>query len=181
VGHSKARPKIGVSACLLGQKVRYDGRKKQHPAINQLSCEFELIPICPEVGAGLSVPRPPIQLVKQKNRLVALGVEERKLDVTAPLNRYFESQLSTIKCLSGLILKTKSPSCGIDSTPFFDFSGEAIGQTSGLFASGLQQYFPSLPLIDEEQFEKELLQNRFLEKVHQYHLLTRALCSGNDG
>jgi uncharacterized protein YbbK (DUF523 family) len=169
---SKCKPKVAVSGCLLGQLVRYDGRAKQHPAICQLSDQFELIPLCPEVGAGLSVPRPPVQLVKRGQILRALGVEERGLDVSEPLKQYFESQRLLLETLSGIILKTKSPSCGINTTPFFNFKGQQIGITSGVFAAAIQARFPTLPLIDDEQFNNRLKRKCFLNEVN-HHSQTR--------
>ena len=69
------RPRVGVSSCLLGHRVRYDGAEKQIPWISEdLASEVELVPICPEVGAGMSVPRPPIQLVER-----AFGIREVEL------------------------------------------------------------------------------------------------------
>jgi uncharacterized protein YbbK (DUF523 family) len=164
------KPKIGVSSCLLGHLVRYDGREKSHPAISLLPSQFELIALCPEVGVGLSVPRPPVQLVKLNNGLSALGVENRELDVTSLLNSYLQSQLHIIRSLSGMILKTRSPSCGIDTTPLFNPNGEGSGYSSGLFTAGIQQQFPSLPLIDEEMLGEQLQRDTFFQEVHRYHV-----------
>jgi len=168
VGNSN-RPKVGVSSCLLGHLVRYDGREKLHPAINLLSSQFELIALCPEVGVGLSVPRPPVQLVKLNRGLSALGVENREIDVTDLLKGYLQSQLHIISSLSGMILKTRSPSCGINTTPLFDLNGEESGYGSGLFAAGIQQQFPSLPLADEEMLEEQLQRDTFFQEVRHYH------------
>ncbi|RLA21414.1 MAG: DUF523 domain-containing protein [Gammaproteobacteria bacterium] len=164
----KHKLKIGVSGCLLGHLVRYDGRGKLHPAISQLSSEFELIPLCPEVGAGMAVPRPSVQLVELEGSLFALGVENRELDVTRQLESYLQSQINIIKTLSGLILKARSPSCGTGSTPLFDNNGEEIGHGSGLFSRDIQKQFPALPIIDEETFDDPLLSDRFLHHVKRY-------------
>ncbi len=168
VVNSKRKPKVAVSGCLLGQIVRYDGREKQHPAICQLNDQFELISLCPEVGAGLSVPRPPVQLVQMGQALRALGIEERRLDVTEVLKQYFESQRLLLETFSGIIFKTRSPSCGINTTPSFNFEGQQIGLTSGIFAAAIQASYPSLPLIDDEQFNNLLKRKNFLNEVNHH-------------
>lgn len=168
VGSCKEKPKIGVSSCLLGHLVRYDGREKLHPAIHQLSAKFELIPLCPEVDSGLSTPRPPVQLVKSEGHLLALGVEEPTLDITERLENHFHSRVEMIKTLSGLILKARSPSCGTGSTPIYSTSGEEIEYGSGLFSRALKNRFPHLPLIDEIAFDEPRLLKHFLQQVKNY-------------
>lgn len=168
---SNNRPKIAVSGCLLGLLVRYDGRGKHHPAISKLSGDFELIPICPEVGAGLTVPRPPVQLVQVEHSLFALGVENRALNITEPLKRYFDSKTELINRISGMILKTKSPSCGVGSAPLFNFNGRQISKTSGLFAAAIQHHFPDLPIIDDRQLNEAVHRKNFFHEISRYQTI----------
>jgi len=146
------RAAVAVSACLAGQRVRYDGDDKLLPAFEQLSRALELIPICPEVGAGLSVPRPPVQLVEHNATVRALGRENPKLDVTAPLQRFAEDsldQLVSAHTLCGYLWKSRSPSCGLNSTPLFDGAGHQIGLRSGIQATQFQNALPWLCYAEE--------------------------------
>lgn len=166
---SEKLPRIGVSACLLGQAVRYDGGDKFIPAITGLTNEFELVPICPEVEAGLGVPRPPVQLVKKEDQLAALGVQNSELDVTDQLLAFCIESEQLVKTLSGLILKARSPSCGINSTPVLNDGSGEIKTGSGLFADHLIQNFPEIPLIDEEGFQVGEKRVLFLQRVIKHH------------
>ena len=155
--------KIAVSACLLGHRVRYDGNEKKHSLImdvfmNQLSDEVELIPFCPEVAIGLSVPRAKIQVVRdkdKKNRII--GVENHTLDYTEALESYSESFLKEYPDIIHFIVKSKSPSCGFQSTPLFECLAEKqtcfqqIDLTSGLFVQNLLALKPELNIIEEIQ------------------------------
>lgn len=135
--------KLGISACLLGQNVRYDGKNKfinlgQYfdPAI------YELTPICPEVEMGMSIPRPSIQMriIDGDTRLVQ--VNNHQLDFTDQLNGWFEENQQRFEQFQGFILKSKSPSCGNQTTPHFDKVHEFVLK-DGLFVSQIK----SLPII----------------------------------
>ncbi len=168
--------KIAVSACLLGQRVRYDGREKTHALIvdfflKQCSDQVEIVPFCPEVAIGLSVPRAKIQVVKRKDEQTrVLGVENHRLDVTEPLKSYAETFLQQYPDIRYFIVKSKSPSCGFQSTPLFELSGfelpefelpefefpaqekqdyKQIGLTSGLFVQTLLLLNPEVQIIEE--------------------------------
>ena len=145
-----SKPRVGLSACLAGDNVRYDGGNKYQPLIEQhLQAHLDLQPFCPEVAAQLGVPRPPVQLIKIENLTFALGVEDRKLDVTPALRNSAQSYLQQQPALSGFILKSRSPSCGFGSTPIHDGTGNPIATGNGLFAEQLAQYFPGIPIIEE--------------------------------
>lgn len=130
------KPKIAVSACLLGHRVRYDGREKKHSLIvdsflNKFSDKVELVPFCPEVAIGLSVPRAKIQVVKDAGEQIrVVGVEDHRLDVTQPLKSYAELFLQQNPDIRGFIVKSKSPSCGLQSTPLFEQFAEGFYQES---------------------------------------------------
>ncbi|MDM3870950.1 DUF523 domain-containing protein [Porticoccus sp. W117] len=147
---AKTKPRVGLSACLAGDNVRYDGGNKYQPLIEQhLQTHLDLQPFCPEVAAKLGVPRPPVQLVKVENLTFALGVNDRKLDVTQALNHSSKSYLQQQSSLSGFILKSRSPSCGFGSTPIHDGTGNSIDTSNGLFAEQLGLHFPGIPIIEE--------------------------------
>lgn len=165
-------PRLGVSACLLGHRVRYDGKDKAFPQIaRELENSFELIAYCPEHGAGLSVPRPPMQLYIGENSPLLLVVQD-KTDLGALLNAYIARIIADIKArgICGVILKSKSPSCGLRTTPLYNLDDTASGQhISGLFAQALLEELPDLPLIDENDFLKKDLRKDYIQHCLDYH------------
>lgn len=165
-------PKIGVSACLLGFPVRYDGRdKNNHTVTRELAGQVEFVPICPETGIGLGVPRPPIQLVGAPDRPKATGVSDPTLDVTDKLEDYARSQLAQYPDLSGFILKKKSPSCGMQGVPVHRPSPtdhQAAGTAPGIFARVLMELLPRLPTIEEDSLEDINLRGKFILDVYAY-------------
>lgn len=145
-----APPVVGVSACLLGDPVRYDGADRFHPQVAELADWVELKRYCPEVGIGLSVPRPPIEIVRIDGSERVRGVEEPDRDFTDALHEYAERVEPGI---DGFIFKARSPSCGWNTTPVFDRDGHETGTTSGLFNQGLRTRRPTLPFCDEEDLQ----------------------------
>jgi len=160
---------IGVSRCLLGDAVRYDGQSKPSAiAIEQLAEQFELIPICPEVEAGLSIPRPPVQLRGRIDSLRLIGRDDPKLEITGLMHDYCEQKLPKLEQLAGFIAKSRSPSCGYNSTPVFTDNGEATSLlTSGIFTQSLVEH-RLLPIIEETQLEQPSLLNAFIQAVNEY-------------
>lgn len=165
---NNSRLKIGVSACLLGDPVRYDGgHKRSQTLLHHLASRYELLPICPEVAAGLGVPRPPVQLVLRNGEIRALGVEDERLDVTRPLIEYGRRMVAEELRLCGYVFKSRSPSCGLGTTPIRAADGR-ITHGHGLFARQLIAALPLLPVIDEEQLEQPHVRQLFLERVARY-------------
>ena len=162
------KPKIGVSRCLLGDAVRYDGQSKPCAiVIDKLSEQFELIPICPEVEAGLSIPRPPVQLSGSIEHPRLIGRDDHSIDVTELMHNYCQTKIPRLNELNGFVLKSRSPSCGLHSTPVF-IDGKCVTETSsGVFARALQAAFPNLPIIDETQLEKSNMLNEFIQSASQ--------------
>jgi uncharacterized protein YbbK (DUF523 family) len=184
---------IAVSACLLGQKVRYDGKEKKHALImnvflNKYFDIVELVPFCPEVAIGLGVPRAKIQLVSDKNRqkdkqIRVIGVENHTLDVTDELQLYAENFLLQYPDIKYYIVKSKSPSCAYQSGPLFnvrlrsqadaDNTGlrnkydydEQIELTSGLFVQTIQAVKPESVFIEETQLESEEACEQFFQLI----------------
>ncbi len=148
-------PAVGVSACLLGQKVRYDGKDKYSSLIaEELKQYCRLIAVCPEVEIGLGVPRTKIQLTQVGSDIKVLKKDEANVDVTDQLAEFalrFINQYS----ISGLVLQDKSPSCGIGNTKLFSQSGEEIGVSSGIFAKTIMQLSPDLIVIKASQLQNK--------------------------
>ncbi|WIO74985.1 DUF523 domain-containing protein [Porticoccaceae bacterium LTM1] len=150
------KPKVGVSACLTGDKVRYDGGDKHQPLITTLLSEqLELLPFCPEMAAGLGVPRPPVQLVASDGGLQALGVEQKELDVTSALQNACNQYIAAKSKLHGFILKSRSPSCGLGSTPLHNDNRIAIDTSSGLFAATIRSHYPNIPIVEESWLDTD--------------------------
>lgn len=149
-----ARPKIGISACLLGHNVRYDGTSKPQPQIMAfLKDKAELVPVCPESECGLGVPRATIHLLGDPAK-PRLETTNTKRDITAMIQSWIETELYNLHAdqLAGFIFKARSPSCGYNDTPIWQKDGTALtGQ--GLFAQALGRALPRLVFADEKMLQ----------------------------
>lgn len=165
---SKAKVHILVSSCLLGNPVRYDGRFKGDSfIIDELSKICEFIPVCPEHDSGLPIPRPPMQLYGSPDSFQMKVIENRR-DETQRLKAFSERFIERIKAekIDGIILKSKSPSCGYGTTPFFDEKDKATGlKGSGVFALMIAKALPHLPIIDELKLAEPKYQEEFLRRI----------------
>ena len=165
---NNSKPLVGVSQCLLGDAVRYDGQSKANQIIiEQLTPLFEFLPVCPEVEAGLSIPRPPVQLTGSIKNPRLIGRDDASIDVTDIMRRYCASKPAQLARLSGFIFKSRSPSCGLNSTPVF-VEGQCTTETgSGVFARAIQKHYPDLPIIDDSQLDATSLK-AFIQSVLKY-------------
>ena len=159
------RARVGLSACLTGAKVRYDGRDKQdalpHALLDAL---FDYVPLCPEVAIGLGVPRPPIQLVGDGLR--ARGVQDAALDPTDALRRYgAEVAADVLQGVCGYIFMRGSPSCGVVQVPVHDGQGGVARDGRGVFAAAVMQHLPWLPVAENDAFEQVDAREHFLTRV----------------
>jgi uncharacterized protein YbgA (DUF1722 family)/uncharacterized protein YbbK (DUF523 family) len=169
MGHHSA-PKLGVSSCLLGQAVRYDGTDKlDHYIADYLSRHFDLSSFCPEVAIGLGVPRETIKLVGSISNPRVLGTKTPNHDVTNALQAYAQSLDSELSALSGYMVKSRSPSCGMHHVNIYpEFSDKPVPQGRGVFITEVLRLFPQLPIIDEEQLKLADLRHHFFERVYAY-------------
>jgi uncharacterized protein YbbK (DUF523 family) len=107
------KPKIAISACLLGAEVRFNGGHKESRLCSQaLSEHFDFVPLCPEVAIGLGIPRQPIRLIGNPQQPLAVGSVDSALDVTGPLHDYGVDMAAEHTDICGYIFMQKSPSCG---------------------------------------------------------------------
>ena len=163
------RPLVGISACLAGQRVRYDGRDKFSALVaEQIAPHCRLLPFCPEAVAGMGIPRPPVNLIHTIDGVRAVGREAPYRDVTDRLHTVAQAFANSYPQLCGFILQSRSPSCGLGSTPVYDSSQQQIldPNGSGVFARQLRLRFPDLPLLEDT----ELTAGRialFLEQVQE--------------
>ncbi|RUO79249.1 DUF523 domain-containing protein [Pseudidiomarina taiwanensis] len=159
--------KIGVSACLMGMPVRYDGTAKTSADCQQLADSFEVITFCPEVGAGMGVPRPTIYLTGEIAAYQA-RLHHNNQDVTLALEHYSQSRRNELAQLSGCILKSRSPSCGVNSAPLVN-DGQATGElVDGIFTQVIRAEFPDMPILDSDDVDDELALAQFLLKATVY-------------
>ena len=165
-----ARPRIGVSSCLLGHPVRYDGGHKRHRTVTEtLSRQFEILPVCPEMEVGMGSPREPVDLVGDPRDPHMVAKDSGK-DWTAAMDRYGGRRAAELHRLglSGFVLKSASPSCGPDRVPVHGDSGEPPGAASGLFARALTEALPLLPVETETRLDDPPRTGNFVERVHAY-------------
>jgi len=169
--HSRARPsriRLAVSSCLLGQRVRYDGGDQRNRFVTDvLARHVDLVPICPEVGVGMGVPRAPIHLIGNANAPRAVGVAEPRRDVTDALQRYAQQKRGTLADVSGYIFKSRSPSCGIATTPI-KAPGQRRRLGAGIFAAAVTQAYPLMPVIEDHHLDEPQRRDAFLERVFVY-------------
>lgn len=172
-----AHIRVGISRCLLGEKVRFDGGHKRDAFINNmLSRHFEFVSVCPEVAIGLGIPRPPIRLVGSTDNPRVLGVRDPSIDVTAPLNDYSRRQAQQLGGLSGFILKKDSPSCGMERVRVYsEEKGMPAHRGAGVFAHHLMQTLPHLPVEEEGRLNDPVLRENFVTRVFAYHRWQRLL------
>ncbi|MFK7824721.1 MAG: YbgA family protein [Oligoflexales bacterium] len=163
--------KIGVSSCLLGQKVRFDGQHKYHWYINEvLGKYFEYMPICPEAEAGMGIPRKTVRLVgplKDPNMLEPHSGE----DWTERINKLGLTKVKMLGDLSGYLFKKGSPSCGVFRVKVYQKNGIPLANGQGLFAKQVMQAYPLLPVEEEGRLNDHKLRENFLERVFGYHRL----------
>lgn len=168
----KSKIKIGISSCLLGKKVRYDGRDKREPAIiESLADQFDLVPVCPELEAGMTIPREAVRLVQVPNRLSVIGHSSGK-DWTDPILACCRERVNQIQKddLCGYILKSGSPSCGTQNVPIYSpINNEEVSTAGvGLFAEAIRKNFPDLPVRDEIWLRNKRNREKFRTDVIQY-------------
>jgi uncharacterized protein YbbK (DUF523 family) len=161
------RIKIGISSCLLGNNVRYDGGNKLDTTIlDSFRTIVEWVPICPEVGSGMTVPREPMQLIGGRIRPRLVTIETR-IDRTDVLARWISITLRELEQVGvrGFVLKARSPSCGVHDTELFSDSGNSMGARAGLFAEAVIGRFPLLPVEDEEKLRDPGIKERFIARI----------------
>jgi len=160
--------KIGISSCLLGEKVRFDSGHKRNAYINGiLSNYFEFSAFCPEVEIGLSVPREPIRLVTFDDKVHCVGTRTKSLDVTEDLYQAADAQKAWHQHLCGYILKNGSPSSGMERVRLY--KGDMPDRSGvGLYAERLMKNFPDLPVEEEGRLEDAVLRENFIQRVYIY-------------
>ncbi len=159
--------KIGISACLLGQRVRYDGGHKYDPFLAETLRKYvEFVPVCPEVECGLPVPRESMRLTgdPQAPRLVTV---RSGVDHTERMIRWAQKRLVELEGedLCGFVFKSKSPSSGMERIRVYNEKGIPVKTGTGLFAGIFRKHFPLLPVEDEGRLHDPVLREHFIERI----------------
>jgi uncharacterized protein YbgA (DUF1722 family)/uncharacterized protein YbbK (DUF523 family) len=159
--------KLGISRCLLGEPVRYDGQHKHDEFLTDTLGKYvDYIGVCPEVECGLPVPRESMRLVGSVDapRLITRGT---KRDLTDRMLKWTAAKLSSLEKekLCGFIFKAKSPSSGMERVKVYNSNGMPAGITSGLFAREFMKKFPLLPVEDEGRLHDPELRENFFERI----------------
>ncbi len=160
--------KVGISSCLLGEKVRFDSGHKKNAFINSMLADyFDFTGFCPEVDIGLGIPRETIRLVEIEDSVRCVGTKTPDMDVTDRLYESAEKKKRWHQGLCGYILKKDSPSCGMERVKVY--KGDMPGRKGiGIYAERLMQNFPSLPVEEEGRLEDSRLRENFIQRVYIY-------------
>lgn len=163
--------KIGISSCLLGEHVRYDGGHKRDPYLTETLGKYvSWVPVCPEVEYGLPVPREAMHLIgtPESPRLVTRATG---IDHTDGMKKWAEKKLKELEQdgLCGFIFKSKSPSSGYQRVKVYSSSGMPGGSGSGIFAGAFMQHFPVIPVEDEGRLNDPKLRENFIERIFVFH------------
>ncbi|WP_439841573.1 YbgA family protein [Aeromonas taiwanensis] len=162
--------KVGISACLLGQEVRFDGGHKRSSFCERdLGSHFDYHPVCPEMAIGLGAPRAAIRLVKRQGEIRA-EASNGSFDVTDRLIAFSEQKARQLDFLSGYILCAKSPSCGMERVRIYGANNEGSAKEGvGLFAKALMEANPLLPVEEDGRLCDPILRENFVLRVFAYH------------
>ncbi len=162
---------IGLSACLAGHEVRYNGGHTQSRlCLDILSQHFTYKTFCPEVAAGFSTPRPTMRLTGNPNKPKLSFTTDDPVDLTNQLTDGFKDKLAQFESLDGYILMKNSPSCGLSRIKVYQENGYPHEtKVSGLFANALQKQYPLMPIEEEGRLHDAKLFENFVLRVYAYH------------
>ena len=166
------RLRIGISSCLLGEEVRFDGGHKRDAFLTETLAPFvEWVRVCPEVEVGMGVPRETLRLVRV-GRDTRMITTRTGIDHTDAMRQYADRRTRELAAMSlrGYVLKKDSPSCGMERVKVFD--GGAPARTGvGTYAEILKARLPALPIEEEGRLCDPVLRENFIERVFAYDRL----------
>lgn len=159
--------RIGISSCLLGETVRYDGgHKRDRFLVDTLGRYVEWVPVCPELEVGMGVPRESLRLLRSAGGTRLVAIKSRQ-DYTRVMQKWVRARLADLakESLCGYVLKSRSPSCGMERVPIYDENGVPAKKGIGAFAGPLLERFPHLPVEEEGRLHDPKLRENFIERV----------------
>jgi uncharacterized protein YbgA (DUF1722 family)/uncharacterized protein YbbK (DUF523 family) len=167
---NKSLISVGISSCLLGNKVRWDGgHKRDRYVTDTLGAYFRFIPVCPEVEVGMGVPRESVRLVGDISSPRMVGNKTGE-DWTDRMHDFIIKRLKQLEKynFSGYILKKDSPSCGMERVRVYQKSGIPLKQGRGFFGGSIVDHFPNLPIEEEGRLNDPALRENFIVRVFAY-------------
>ena len=165
---NKGQINIGISSCVLGQEVRYNGGHKRSAfCVEQMSEYVQFVPVCPEVAIGLGVPRPTIRLERHGEDVIASTSEGE--NVTERLKGFGRDMAGKLGFISGYVFCAKSPSCGMERVKVYKSPGGASKEGGLLFAEELMKAMPLLPAEEDGRLNDPALRENFVARIYAYH------------
>ena len=170
MGIADQKPRLGISACLLGMPVRFDGGHKQDNFIQtSLASHIECVPVCPEVEAGFAIPRPTMQLRLQGKDIRIVMSKGEHEDVTHKMSDFASKKMNELSRLDGFIFKKNSPSCGVFRVPVvINKHGYREKTGTGIFAKAFMERYPLIPVEEEGRLKDAGIRENFIERVFAY-------------
>jgi uncharacterized protein YbgA (DUF1722 family)/uncharacterized protein YbbK (DUF523 family) len=176
------KPLLGISSCLMGHTVRYDGQHKRDSfLVDTLGKFVDYVPVCPEVESGMPIPRPAMRLVG--------SIEDPRLltrdggqDLTGQMQGWISCKLPELADLPlcGFIFKAKSPSSGMERVKVYNGRGGLSGRASGMFAKAFMERFPLVPAEDEGRLNDADIRENFIERVFTVWRFRQSVSSKRD-
>lgn len=163
--------RVGVSSCLLGLEVRFDGgHKRARFVTDELARFVEFVPVCPEVESGMPIPRPTVRLVREGDEIRLREVQSGS-DHTDSMRAFSQRRVESLRAagLCGYILKKDSPSCGAMRVKVYSEAGMPRRDGMGMFAEALARAFPNLPIEEEGRLNDAPLRENFIERIFAHH------------
>ncbi|MGR4990466.1 YbgA family protein [Vibrio rotiferianus] len=160
--------KVGISSCVLGQRVRFDsGHKISNFVTKELDGYFNFVPVCPEVGVGMSVPRPTIRLVSNEERIALVETRNPDNDHTDNMLAYSKNKVNELEGeqLCGYIVCAKSPTCGMERVKVYS-KNNAAKEGIGLYTRTLMEKMPWLPVEEDGRLNDPVLKENFITRVY---------------
>ncbi len=161
------KPKILISKCLGFDNCRYDGSIVQFDLLDKMKDQIEFIPLCPEIEIGLGLPRESLRLIKVQDGIELVQPKSKKY-LTCDMKKYSQEILKDISDIDGIILKGRSPSCGIKDVKVYSGMEKSpvIGKSMGLFAAEMEKHFPYLPIEEEGRLTNLIIREHFFTKLY---------------